>query len=152
MAKAYTYFAYLIALEVVVQAGALAWGLFGFGKWIDEGNVFNKAVLECEDCGWNFASERGFMIHGLNGAMIIPLVALIFLIFAFFAKVPGGAKWAAIVFALVIIQSQVLPPLAREYSGFGALHGVNAILLLLAAIHAGRRVPAADRVPATVAA
>lgn len=151
MVKAYSYFAYLVALEVVVQAGAIAWAFFGFGNWIDEGNVFNKAVLECDDCGWNFAAERGFMVHGLNGAMLIPAIGLIFLIFSFFAKVPGGVKWAGIVFALVLIQSQVLPPLAREYSGFGGLHGINAILLLWAAVHAGRRVSTANRVDVPVA-
>ena len=35
------------------------------------------------------------MIHGINGEMLIPLVALILLIISFFAKVPEGPKWAA---------------------------------------------------------
>ncbi len=44
---------------------------FGLGKWIADGNTFNKTMLECSDCPWNFTEERGFMIHGLNGFLII---------------------------------------------------------------------------------
>jgi len=148
MQKAYKIFAYQIALEVVVQATSLAWALFGFGKWIDDGNEFTKADLDCTDCGWHFTAERGFMIHGLNGFMIIPAIALIFLVLAFFAKFPGAVMWAAIVFALVIIQSQVLPPLAHEYPSIGALHGLNALVLFSAAVWAGRRVSSAVAAPA----
>jgi len=153
MKTAYRVLAFLIAFEVLVQATAIAWGMFGFGAWIEEGNVFNKAVLEDRET-FHFTEARGFMIHGLNGFMIIPLISLIFLIVSFFARVPGGVKWAAIVFALVIIQSQVLPPLGREYPVFGALHGLNALVLLGAAIMAGQRVKsaaAATRDPERVA-
>jgi hypothetical protein len=141
MKRTYQVLAFLIAFEVVVQASAIAWAFFGFGNWIDDGNVFNKEVLDCEDCGWNFTAERGFMIHGLNGFMIIPLISLIFLIVSFFAKVPGGVKWAFAVFVIVIIQSQLLPGLARDVSSaFGALHGLNAMVLFAVAVMAGKRV------------
>ena len=95
------------------------------------------------------------MIHGINGFMIIPIISLLFLIISFFAKIPGGIKWAAIVFVLVIIQSQVLPPLAEEVgSGFGAVHGVNALFIFATAIMAGKRVreatAASPEVPAAV--
>lgn len=56
MTKTYRILALLIALEVVVQATAIAWAFFGFGKWIEAGNTFNKTVLECRDCGWNFTA------------------------------------------------------------------------------------------------
>lgn len=155
MKKAYTILAFLIALEVMVQATSLAWGLFGFADWIDAGNEFTKEDLDCEDCGWNFTAERGFMIHGINGFMIIPLLSLIFLIVSFFAKVPGGVKWAGILFVLVIIQSQFLPGLSHEFgSGFGALHGFNALVIFGVAIMAGKRVKTAtaaeSEVPAAV--
>ncbi|KQZ69999.1 MULTISPECIES: hypothetical protein [unclassified Nocardioides] len=140
MRNAYRVLAYLIALEVVIQASAIAWAFFGFGKWIEDGNVFNKATLDCDDCGWNFYAERGFMIHGLNGAMIIPAISLIFLVVSFFAKVPGGVKYAGILFVLVIIQSQVLPGLGHEYPIFGAVHGLNALLVFGLAVVAGHRV------------
>lgn len=153
MKKAYKILAFLIALEVMVQASAIAWGIFGFSDWIDAGNEFSKADLDCEDCGWNFTAERGFMVHGLNGAMIIPLISLIFLVVSFFAKVPGGVKWALALFVLVILQSQVLPVLSHEVgSGFGALHGLNALVIFATAIMAGKRVSTAtDRTAEPVA-
>jgi hypothetical protein len=141
MKKTYQIFAFLIALEVVVQATAIAWAFFGFGNWIDEGNTFSKAQLDCQDCPWNFTAERGFMIHGLNGMLIIPVLALIFLIISFFAKVPKGIHWALAVFVLVMVQSQLLPMLARDVSSaFGALHGLNALVLFGTAVMAGKRV------------
>ncbi|RJS47061.1 hypothetical protein [Nocardioides cavernaquae] len=144
MRKAYQVLAFLIALEVVVQATAIAWGFFGFGVWIDEGNTFSKAQLDCRDCPWNFTAERGFMIHGINGFMIVPLLSLIFLIVSFFAKVPRGVWWAFAVFVLVMLQSQVLPGLARDVDpAFGALHGLNALVLFAAAVMAGKRVRSA---------
>ena len=78
-----------------------------------------------------------------NGLVLIPLTALILLIVSFFAKVPG-VKLAASVFGLVVLQVLVLPGLSREVgSGFGALHGVNALILMGVAIMAGERASAA---------
>ena len=149
MKKAYMVFAFLIALEVLVQASMMAWAIFGFGQWIDDGNVFNKEVLDCDDCGWNFTEERGFMVHGLNGAMIIPALSLIFLILSFFAKVPGGVKWALALFVLVLVQSQVLPFIDDEYSIAGLVHGVNALVIFAVAVMAGKRVKTATAAPQT---
>jgi len=155
MKRTYQVLAFLIALEVMVQATALAWGLFGFSDWIDAGNTFSKEDLDCDDCDWNFTSERGFMIHGINGFMIIPAISLILLIVSFFAKIPGGVKWAFGLFVLVIIQSQFLPGLSHEFgSGFGALHGLNALVIFGVAVMAGKRVKSATEstpeVPAAV--
>ena len=75
-----------------------------------------------------------------NGTILIPLVALILLVVSFFAKVPGGVKFAADLFGLIVLQVIVLPMLSREVgSGFGALHGVNALVLMGVAIMAGQR-------------
>lgn len=142
MKRAYQVFAFLIALEVLVQATTIAWGMFGFGRWIEDGNVFNEQILDDRDT-FHFYEARGFMIHGINGFMIVPALSLIFLILSFFAKIPGGIKWAAIVFVLVVLQSQVLPPLGKEYPVFGALHGLNALLIFGAAVMAGKRVKSA---------
>lgn len=140
MKKAYTILAFLIALEVMVQAAAIAWAVFGLKSWIDDGHPYTKDAAEFDDGGWDFASERGFMIHSINGYMIIALIALILLIVSFFAKIPGGVKWASILFVLVIIQGHILPALSSEVgSGFGALHGLNAMFILGLAISAGTR-------------
>jgi hypothetical protein len=75
-----------------------------------------------------------------NGTILIPLVALTLLVVSFFAKVPGGVKLAATIVVLIILQVLVLPTLSREVgSGFGALHGVNALVLMGVAIMAGQR-------------
>ena len=147
--KAYRFLAFMIATLVVVQAGAIAWAFFGMVNWIDDGGVVNKELLECTDCDQNFTAEWGFAIHMFfNGLVLIPLTSLVFLIVAFFAKVPKGVTLAATVFGLVVLQVFVLPALSREAgSGFGALHGVNAILLLGVAIMAGMRASRAIRAP-----
>lgn len=140
MKKAYTALAHTIALLVVLQAAFMAWAIFGFGKWIDDGNTFDKSVLDCDDCGWNFVEERGFMFHGISGAMVIPAIGLILLIVAFFAKIPGGVKYAAILFVLILIQGQVLGMMGHDVPFLGAIHGANALLILGLAIWAGLRV------------
>lgn len=139
MRRTYRIVALLIAVEVVVQAAALAWAFFGLGKWIDDGNTFSKAMLECRDCPWNFTEERGFMIHGLNGFLIIPVLGLVLLVVSFFTKDTLLIRWAGITFALILIQSQLLPGLGREFPIFGALHGLNALVLFTAAIVTWRK-------------
>lgn len=142
MKSVYRVLAYLIALEVAVQASAVAFAFFGLGKWIDEGNTLDKAAIDNQDL--SFTGSVGFMIHGLNGMMIIPLIALIFLIFSFFAKVPGGAKWAAFVLLAVVVQVS-LGIFARETPQLGALHGINALILFSLAVMAGMRVSRVTR-------
>lgn len=142
MRKTYQVLANTIAVLVVVQAGAIAWAFFGLTNEIDKnGMVINKACLESDaGCG-SFTAEWGFAIHMFfNGFVLIPLVALILLVVSFFAKVPGGVKYSATIVVLVILQVFVLPALSREVgSGFGALHGVNALVLMGVAAMAGKR-------------
>jgi hypothetical protein len=146
MRSTYKFLAYAIAVLVVVQAGAIAWAFFGLTNEIDQNNlVINKACLESEDgCGGGFTAEWGFAIHMFFvGFVLIPLLSLILLISSFFAKVPGGVALAAGVFGLVLLQVIVLPMLSREVAaGFGALHGVNALVLMGLAYMAGRRASA----------
>ena len=151
MRSTYRFLAFAIAALVVVQAGAIAWAFFGVTNEIDQnGLVLNKACLESDDgCGAGFTAEWGFAIHMFfNGFVLIPLTTLVLLIVSFFAKVPGGVKFAGLLFLLVVLQVIVLPMLSREVaSGFGALHGINALVLMGVAIMAGQRASAAA--PAT---
>jgi hypothetical protein len=155
--KAYRFLAFMIAVLVVVQAGAIAWGFFGVANWLDDdsSHAITKEFLECEeDCQSIGSGDIGFAIHMFfNGLVLIPLTSLVLLIVSFFAKVPGGVKWAAIIVGLVILQVIVLPMLSREVgAGFGALHGVNALVLMGMAIMAGQRANAAIAgAPATAA-
>lgn len=148
MRAAYRVLAYLIALEVVIQAAAMVYAVAGLGIWVDrDGGVLDKAAFESEET--LFPEIVGFMIHGMNGMMIIPLIALVFLIVSFFAKVPGGVKWAALVLLAVVIQV-ALGMFGHENAIFGLLHGVNALILFSLAFLAGRRATTVQREPAVV--
>ncbi len=142
MRSTYKFLAYAIAVLVVVQAGAIAWAFFGVTDWITNDNgVIDKAYLECDDCESIGVAEWGFAIHMFfNGLVLIPLLSLILLLVSFFAKVESGVKLALTIVLLVVLQVIVLPMLSREIDpGFGALHGINALILLGAAAGAGRR-------------
>jgi hypothetical protein len=65
MKSVYRALAYLVALEVVIQAAAIAFALAGLGKWISEGGVLDAAAMESEST--DFTGVVGFMIHGING-------------------------------------------------------------------------------------
>ena len=136
MRSAYRVLAFLVAGLVVVQAFAIAYAVAGLGKWVNDGNTFDKAAFESDDT--SFDGILGFMIHGMNGMMLIPLIALILLIVSFFAKIPGGVGRAAIVFGLVVLQV-ALGLFGHEIPILGGLHGLNALLLFGAAIMAGIR-------------
>jgi hypothetical protein len=137
MKKAYRVLAFLIAVEVVVQAAAIAFAVFGLSKWIEDGHQVNKAILESNDT--KFTGVIGFTIHGINGQLLIPLLGLILLIISFFAKVPGGSKWAGIIFGLIAVQV-VLGFTAHAAPALGPLHGINALAIFSVAFLAGKRV------------
>jgi hypothetical protein len=141
--KFYRVAAYVIAAEVIVQAAAIAFAVFGLDHWIDDGGVADKAAFDGNDL--SFTGLVGFGIHGVNGTLIIPLLALGFLLLSFFTRsVPGGVRWAAIVLGLVAVQV-FLGLASHSVVGLGPLHGINAFALFTAALHAGRR--ATPRVP-----
>lgn len=149
MRTAYKVLAFLIAIEVAVQASMMAFAVAGLAIWVDkEGGVLDKAAFEEQP---DFTGAVGFMVHGINGMMVIPLLALVFLIVSFFAKVPGGAKWAGLVLLAVVVQV-TLGLFGHENAVFGMLHGLNALILFSLAFMAGKRVSAAAAVPASTGA
>jgi len=141
MKSVYRVFAYLIALEVAIQASLMVFAVAGLFIWVDkDGGVVDAASVEAMfDGDITFTGLAGMMLHGINGMMIIPALALIFLIFSFFAKVPGGSKWAAFVLLAVVVQVTLgLSGHSSPY--FGMLHGFNALILFSVALMAGMRV------------
>ncbi|MEO7071354.1 MAG: hypothetical protein ABI131_12785 [Nostocoides sp.] len=126
MRAAYKYLAYAIDVLILVQAAAIAWAVFGLSKWIEDGNTLTKAKLDGNT--FSFTEERGFMIHGINGQMLIPLVGLVLLIISFLAKVPGGPKWAGMLFGGIVLQV-VLGMTAHAVPALGFIHGFWALLL-----------------------
>jgi hypothetical protein len=139
MRSVYRVLAYLIALEVVVQAAAIAFAIAGLGKWIMEGGVLDAAAMESESSG--FTEEVGFMIHGINGQMIVPLIALLLLISSFFAKIPGGVLWAGLVLGTVVVQV-LLGIFGRGTPLLGLVHGIVAFVLFTLAVIAARKADA----------
>ena len=140
MKSAYRVLAYLVALEVVIQAAAIAYALTGLGKWISEGGVLDAAAMESEST--EFVGVVGFMIHGLNGQIIVPLLALLLLISSFFAKIPGGVLWAGLVLLTVVVQV-LLGMFGHGAPVLGLVHGALAFVLFVFAVIAARRSEAA---------
>ena len=140
MRTTYRVLAYLIALEVVVQASVMVWGIAGMGIWVDDGGVVDKQTFEdAFDNGTKpFDEFTGLMIHGQNGMMVIPLLALALVIVSFFARIPRGVAFGFGVLGLVVLQV-MLGLFGHEVSALSALHGVNAFVLFGTAVMAGRR-------------
>ena len=146
MGTAYKVLAYLVAVEVAIQAMVMVWAIAGLGKWVDSGGVFDKSVIESaiESGGMPFPEVAGILVHGINGTFVVPGIALLLLIVSFFTKVRGAIKWAVIVFVLVVAQGQI-GYLGHEFPLAGALHGLNALALFGAALYTGRRMRTATR-------
>jgi hypothetical protein len=126
----------LLALEVIIQAAAVVYGVFGLANYVDGGHTITAQDFE-ENSDLSFSGLGGLILHGMNGMMIIPLIALLLLIVSFFAKVKGGIITAAVLVVLVALQI-ALGLIAHSVEQIGILHGINAFLILGGAIHAAR--------------
>ena len=140
MRMTYRIFADAIAILVVIQAALMVWAIAGLFKWIDaEGGALDKQVLESwENEPPTFDGSIGAFLHFLIGGMLIPALAIIFLLISFFAKVPRGVVLALIVVALVAVQ--YFAGMYAEVGGatVGIIHGVNAFFLFGAALMAAK--------------
>jgi Family of unknown function (DUF6220) len=149
MKSAYRILAYVIAAEVIIQAAAIAYAIFGLGAYIQGGGVMDKAAMESETT--TFTGDGGFPLHGINGEMIFPLLVLILLVLSFFAKVPRGVMWAGVAFGLTVLQI-AFALLGRGLPFLGILHGANALLIfgvaVMAAMAARGAAPVGERTAA----
>jgi hypothetical protein len=148
--KAFRILNYIIAAEVLIQAAMIAWAVFGEAKYIDDGGVVNKDLVEGDSTP--FDSVWGFAVHGINGTFLIPLLGLILLVVAFFAKINGGVRHGVIMFVLIVVQAFVLPILASGAPFVGMLHGANALVILGLAVTGGKKGAEATAAPAAVVA
>lgn len=142
MKSAFKVLAYIIAAEVVVQSAMMVFAVAGLGIWVDQGGVFDKAAFEDENL--SFTGVAGFMVHGINGMMVIPLLALVLLIMSFFTKLPGAIRNAGLVLALVVLQV-TLGLFGHENAYVGMLHGINALVLFTTALYTARAAAKASR-------
>ena len=129
MKQTYRAVAGLVALGVLVQAAAIAFGWFDAISGLENGLVIDE----------NYEGNAGHALHGLVGFYAVPALGLILLIVSFFAAkdVPGARKWAGIVFGLIVLQVALAIVAFAVSPIVGALHGVNALLILGAAMRAG---------------
>lgn len=127
MRLAYRILAMLIAAGVVVQAAAIAFALFDIEHGAGDGQVYSKD-----------SHNGGVALHSVLGEMVIPVFALLLLIVSFFAAIPGGVKWAAITFGVLVLQI-VLAFAGDAVPAIGVLHGINAFALAAVASIAMRK-------------
>lgn len=120
MRATYRVLAILIALGVVIQAAAIAFGTFGLINDVDGG-----AIIDTNYEAPNF----GPALHAINGTFIIPALALILLIVSFFARVRSGVLWAGLTLLAVLVQF-FLAGFAFGTPWLGLLHGINAFVIL----------------------
>jgi hypothetical protein len=135
MRNVYRVLGLLVAVGVMVQAAAIAFGMFGLIKWVETGGTLDQSTELNPDLG----GYLGFSTHGTVGIMVLPAISLLFLISSFFAKVPGGIKWALIVFGVTVLQV-ALGLFSHSLAGLGWLHGANALILFGVAVTAAMRV------------
>ncbi len=128
MKQTYRVIAGLIALGVLVQAAAVAFGWFEVISEVENGSVFDE----------NAEFNLGQIVHLYGGLYVIPALGLILLIVSFLAAktVPGARKWGGIVFGLVVLQVALAIFAFALAPAIGALHGMNALFLLGAALRA----------------
>ncbi len=124
----------------MVQAASVAYGFCGLTKWVENGGTLDKASMESDTT--TFTGLTGLMVHGIFATMVIPIVALLFLIASFFSKIPGGILWALVTLVTVIVQV-ALGLLANSVPALGMLHGIVALVLFGVAITSAMRVPKA---------
>src|SRR3954468_22151135 len=135
MRKAYQVLAFIIALEVVIQAAAIAYGLAGLGHWVEDGNTLTKAKLD-NDNALHFQGIGGFAVHGVNGMMIIPLITLAFLVVSFFTKLSGASKRAGLITLLVAVQI-TLGLSSDAVVVLAPLHAINGFIIFSLAVMTG---------------
>lgn len=135
MRVAYRVIAALLAVEVAVQAGALAWGFFGSARYVADGGTIDKAGIEA---GGLFPEELGLVVHGVNGTMVVPLLALLLLIVALFVQVRRSVALAAALVVAVLVQVG-LGMMAHDTTLLGFLHGINALVIFGLALAATLR-------------
>jgi hypothetical protein len=137
MRLVYKVLAFTVAGLVVVQAAAVAFAVFGLFAYIEGGGTIDAANSGPES-DIDFPGVVGFMILGMFGTLVIPVVALLLLVSSFFAKTAGAVKWALIVFVTTAVQV-ALGIFAHGIPQLGILHGIVALVLFGAAIMAGMR-------------
>ena len=146
MRRLYTGLAWTVAGAVVIQAAAIAFAFGGMLNLIAEGGVVDKALLESFQAAG--VGETGFLIHGVVGGVLIPLLAIALLIVSFLVRTRGAVLWAAITLGLVALQVTVGFSIT-DVPYLGLIHGANALAIVATASIAALRMRRVSAQPAT---
>ena len=122
MKSAYRYLALLIAVDVLVQAAAIAYAASGLGGWVDDGHQVAQGGLEDA----HFTGIGGFVLHGVNGMIVIPLLGIALLVVSLVGRIPGGPRAAGVLLVMIVVQV-ALGFGAGSVPILGALHGALAL-------------------------
>ena len=106
MKAAYKWLAFIIAAEVVVQAAAIA----------------TSVPLDIH----GLPGATALVIHGINGMMLMPVLAIALLVVAFLSKIPGAPKVAGILLGMVVVQV-LLGMFGFDVPFLALLHGMLAL-------------------------
>jgi len=136
MRTTYRVLAYVIAAGVALQAASVAMAFFNILVEVDDGGIITA--------DYDYEGNLGIMVHRVGGLGVIPLAAIALLIVSFFTNAAGAVRWAGALFGLVVLQIAFVFAAFGGAPSVGALHGLNALALFLAALWAGRRI---TRVP-----
>jgi hypothetical protein len=137
MRAAYLWLARIISLLVVVQAMTIVFAVSGLFHWISaEGGAVDDSVLK----GWDaapptFTGAIGHFIHWIMGERVIPVLALLLLVVAFFAKVSRGVAVALVLLVLTLAQTAT-GLFGQQMPYLGLWHGLGAFLMFGAAMAA----------------
>lgn len=136
MTSAYRGIAHLIAGCIMLQAAFIAFGMFGLRRFLDKGGTATE----------DYDGNAGWMLHGVFGTIVIPLLAVALLVVAVLAKHQDGIERAVVIAGLVILQV-AFGVLGAKSPWVGALHGLVALVILGIAVEAGTRVGRSGKQP-----
>ena len=125
--KAYRGIALVIAAGVLLQAAFIAFAWFEVINAVDSGTTINE----------DYEGNAGHAGHGIVGMMVMPILGLALLITSLFTKTVGASKRAGMVFGAIVLQV-VLAFVSFGVPAIGFLHGINAFVVLGAALYASR--------------
>ena len=106
------------------------------GRVLLEGGVVDKALIESREA--TFTGDLGFAVHAIVGGLVLPVAGLALGVVSLFVKgVPRARTLAWATFALIFVQGS-LGYAISDTPYVGLVHGANALLVLVLAIHTAR--------------
>jgi hypothetical protein len=140
MRAAYLWLARIIAVLVVVQAMTIVFAVSGLFHWIgaEGGSVDDSVVKSWDATPPTFTGAIGHAIHLIMGERVLPVLALLLLLVAFFAHVNRGVVIALALFVLVMLQT-FSGQFGDQMPYLGLWHGLGAFLVFGAAMAAAMK-------------